>query len=128
MDSNMLEEILLPWWKILSYMAALIATAVAIKVVIKFDVNLWFKDLREGRRRRDSVKRAEQCGHVWTLYPQCVYLQCNMCLAFIFTSTLLFAMTHFDIKPLIVGKANDIMITPGERDIIATDYIGNRKT
>ena len=108
-------------------MLGLIATVVAIRIVVKFDVNQWMKDLREGKIRRESAKRAEKCGHVRTLYPHCVYSQCNMCLAFIHTSTLQFTRTHMDIKPIIVGIANGIMITPGVGDIVATDYIGNRK-
>ena len=127
MESKILEELLSPWWKILLYMLGLVATAVAIKIVIKFDVNQWLRDLREGKIRRASAVRAEQCGHMWTLYTHCIYSQCNMCLAFIPTSTLQFARNHLDIKPLIVGIAEGIMITPGVGDIVATNYIGNRK-
>ena len=90
----MLEELLVPWWKILLYMLGLIATLVVIRIVIKFDVNQWQKDRREAKARKDGEKVVTQCGHVWTLYPHSEFSQCNVCLALIKTLTLLFAKTH----------------------------------
>ena len=107
-------------------MLGLIATLVVIRIVITFDVNQWQKDRREANARKDAEKVVTQCGHVWTLYPHSEFSQCNMCLALIKTSTLLFAKTQMDPKPIIVATRIGITIKPGSGIVVAS-YVGGRQ-
>ena len=92
------QTYLLPWWKPLVYVFAGIFTLVTIKVGLTFNINTWLQDRRK-RKLEDRLEQAvAECGHVWTLYPNSDFSQCNLCTAYIKTATLLFARDHFDEK------------------------------
>lgn len=122
----LIEELLSPWWKVLVYMVGLIGTIVAIKLVVKLDVNKWMEYRREAKLLKTELKSAEECGHVWTLYPSSMYSQCNLCFVFILTSTLKAAM-DFDIKPYIIAQVTGMAIKPTKGAITTSDYIGKRR-
>ena len=125
MEPGTLEQLLSAWWQILLVLLGLAASIIAIRVRVNFDVNQWLQDRREASERKAAMKMVERCGHIWTLFPQSEFSQCNGCMALIKTSTLLFANQHMDIKPIILATRTGITITPGA-GIIAIDYVGKR--
>ena len=122
----LLEQLLLPWWKIIAYFLALVVGVIGIRVSLKFDVNTWMEQRRKSKLLADQRRRAAKCGHVWTLYPSSVYSQCNFCLAYIQTSTLLVGQ-QLDVQPTIVGTNYAAVLNPTEGAIVATGYIGHRE-
>ena len=46
----------------------IIAGIIAVRVTIKFDLNVWLKDRRMAKNLKNRIKQADQCGHMWTLY------------------------------------------------------------
>ena len=128
MENSILENLLVPWWKIVVYFLLAVLAAISIKVSFTFNLNTWQKDREEAKRTKELEKRSSECGHVWTLFSVSVYSQCNLCLAFIFTSTLLYARENFDPKPLIVAEETRHRISPVAGQVFAyDDYIGKRK-
>ena len=127
MEFGIVEELLKPWWKIVVYIVASALAIVSIRLSLTLDLNALLKERRVIRAARETEKRVAECGHVWTLYPNSPYSQCNLCTAFIFTSTLVYAVEHLANKPLIVGVDPGTVIRVGEGSIVATDYIGQRK-
>ena len=100
MEAEVLEQLILPWWKLPLYMLAVVVSGVAIRIAIKFDVNEWLKQRKEGRTKKDMEKAATTCGHLWTYYPHSPFSTCNLCLALIPTSTLAYAIRNLEPKPL----------------------------
>ena len=127
MENSILENLLLPWWKILLYLFAAVVAVFTIKVSLTFNLNTWLQDRKKAKEVEELKKIASECGHVWTLYPGSVYSRCNLCLAFIATSTLVYAKEHFDKRPLFAGVHHGVHIVPPKPSIMVTDYIGKRK-
>ena len=122
MESTILEELLSPWWKILLYILGLAVAIIAIKIVIKFDVNVWLKDRRTNKAKKKYEHQVLQCNHGWTLYPDSAYSQCNGCQALIQTSTLMVALNLADEKPIIMGTRYGIVIHPKRGALVVKDY------
>ena len=122
----LLEQLLLPWWKIIVYFGALVLGGIGIKVSLTFNVNTWMEERRKSKAHAEHRKRASKCGHRWTLYPNSVYSQCNLCLVNIPTSTLL-AAEQFKVKPIILAKNHGVMINLSAGALVTTDYVGQRK-
>ena len=108
MEPGILNELLSPWWRTVVSLAAamlvVVAGAVGIKLAIRFDINVWLQDRRNAKALKERIKRADKCGHVWTLYHASTFSQCNLCLAYIATSTLLV----FDNDPQVSVRRTDI--------------------
>ena len=117
----------LPWWKPLVYLLGSLFTLVGLKVGLTFNINTWLQDRRRHKLEDRLEQTVAECGHVWTLYPNSDFSQCNLGTAYIKTSTLMFARAHFDEKPMIVATSPGLIVTPGEGSFLATSYVGKRK-
>ena len=126
MDGLTLEAFLLPWWKPIVYLFSLVLMLLTVRIAINFDVNTWMESRRKSKDIKARQKRSMNCSHAWTLYHTSPYSQCNYCLAWIATSTLLAAIQLSDHKPIIFGESYVIIATPSVGDIIVNDFIGKR--
>ena len=127
MENSILDQLLLPWWKIVVYFLVVVLAAISVKVSLTFNVNTWLQDRRKAQAVKERKRTVGECGHAWTLYPDSVYSQCNLCLAYINTSTLLTAEKHFAIKPIIMGTHFRVTVAPTEGSMVVGDYSGQRK-
>ena len=50
MESSIAEAVLVPWWKIVIYMASLVLAVITIKVTITFNLNEWLRGLCTNNR------------------------------------------------------------------------------
>ena len=126
MDSAVLEAILLPWWKLVIYMATVTLGIIAVRISIKFDVNKWLKTRNEAKRIKDREKASRNCKHIWTLYTNSPYSRCDNCLVLISTSILVAARAGLNPKPVISGHTS-LLMTPGADELVTSGYIGDRK-
>ena len=124
-ESTLLEQLLIPWWKPVVYVATLVIAAVTIRVSIKLDFNEWQKNRQRERRTKEQQKAAERCSHVWTLYPQSQYSICNICQVLHSTSTLMALRGSPDI--VIAGERYGMEIKADAGALIAMDPYGRRK-
>ena len=122
----LLEQLLLPWWKIIVYFVALVVGGIGIKVSLKFNVNTWMEDRKQSKALAEQGKIIAECGHMWTLYPNSIYSQCNLCSAYIQTTTLL-AAEQLEVKPIILATNPGVRLNPSAGELVATDYVGQRK-
>ncbi len=119
-----LEVLLEPWYRLPVYILVLAFSLIAIRVIIRFDINDWLKDRRNARQLKDIEKASRKCRHSWTLYHRSPLSQCNICFVAISTSILLVARQYADTKPLIFTESYDMVPEfPGGYPII-TNYIG----
>ncbi len=129
MESSILETLLVPWWKIVVYFATAVVGVIGIKISLTFDINTWMQDRRKEKKINELKKIASECGHVWTLYPDSRFSQCNLWMSFIATSTLTLAVAnvHLKEKPLFAGTFYQGHIEPPEGTFGVSDYVGQRK-
>ena len=126
MESSIAEAVLLPWWKIVIYIASLVLAVITIKVTITFDLNVWLKERKEAKELREREKASRKCAHIWTLYPNNPYSRCDRCLILISTSILLTARAVLEPKPVISGELHGIIMKPGKNEMVTSDYVGAR--
>lgn len=124
METSIAEAVLLPWWKIIIYIASLVLAVVTIKITITFNLNEWLKTLREAKELRDRQKASRKCQHIWTLYTGSPYSRCDNCLILISTGILLTARAYLDPKPVISGELHGMLMKPGKNEITTTNYVG----
>lgn len=128
MDPEILNELLSPWWRPMTTLAVgmlvVVAGAVGIKLAIRFDINLWLQDRRNAKALKERIKRADNCEHVWTLYHASPFSQCNLCLAYIATSTLL--LFRGDPELSLAGQTYSHMISPNAGDLVVQNPLGVR--
>ena len=124
-ESTLLEQLLIPWWKPVVYVATLVIAAVTIRISIKFDFNEWQKNRQRERRTKEQQKAVERCSHVWTLYPHSQYSICNICQVLHSTSTLMALRGSPGI--VIAGERYGMDIKAEAGALIAMDPYGRRK-
>lgn len=115
---------LLPWWKIVIYMASFVLAVITIKVTITFNLNDWLRGRKEAKDLKERGKVIGECPHVWTLYADNPYSRCDLCLVLISTSLLLVAIERGDPLPLISGELRGMIMKPGRKEIVTRNYIG----
>ena len=120
----MLEELILPWWKIPIYILTTLIGIAAIKVTVKFDVNEWRRERRKQKLLKAQHKRIESCRHVWTLYDSSEFSQCNKCMVLISTSILLMAMNAQVDDVRIYTVHTGVMISTKGEVLYTDDPIG----
>ena len=126
MNGEVTEALLLPWWKIVIYIATIAIAIVSIRVTVKFDWNAWADRREENKQAAARLAAARSCKHGWTLYPSSPYSRCGICMAVIDTALLLTAMeSSTQPKPLILAAQHGVMLKPG-KSIVVTNYIGRR--
>lgn len=128
----MVEELLLPWWKLPFYALALGLMVLSIRVAITFNMNDFLENRRQDKLNRYNLKRANQCSHCWTLFVDSPHSRCDFCNGLISTTLLLtmqqLALQEDDIThPMISGQVRGITIEPQEGGILVSDYIGKRE-
>ena len=124
MDNSIVGALILPWWKMILYILALALAIVTVRISVKFDVNAW---LQSGKIAKDNKRRvvdADNCPHLWTVYHSSPYSRCNLCQAWIATSTLLLARVYFEPKPIIAGESYSLLVSPQPNEVVVGDYIG----
>ena len=130
MEAFTIEAYLLPWWKFILYLFSVVVSilllVVAVRIVVKFDINKWMDSREVARQRKEGLKHARNCAHAWTLYHASPYSQCNNCLALIATSTLLSFQNWSAPRPLILGESYGFMINASEGSIVVSDFVGKR--
>ena len=126
MESSIAETVLLPWWKIVIYIASLVLAVITIRVTITFDINSWLKERKEAKELRDRDKASRNCQHIWTLYPNSPYSRCDNCLILISTGILITARTYLPHKPVISGELAGMLMKPGRNEMVTTNYLGAR--
>ena len=126
MENSLVEALLLPWWKPVIYMVTVTLGAITFKISVNFDINTWLKERKESKELRDREKASRKCSHIWTLYTHSPYSRCDKCLILISTSILNFASEYSSTKPLISGIANGVLMKPGTKEIVTSDYIGSK--
>ena len=126
METLTLEALLLPWWKPIAYLFAIVLVLVTVRIGINFDVNKWMENRQQAKLNKEVAKRSKNCGHAWTLYHTSPFSRCNYCLAWIPTTTLLTALEFFDRKPLILGQTDSMLVTPMKGEVVVSDFIGKR--
>ena len=126
MDEFSWGTYLLPWWKPLAYLGGLTAIGATIRLSLTFNFNEYLKEREARKAQKERMRDVKSCAHIWTLYPSSEFSQCNLCMAIIKTSTLLFANEHVDPKPVIIATRVGININPGGSAIQVSSYIGNR--
>ena len=124
MESSIAEAVLLPWWKIVIYIVSLVLAVITIKVTVTFNLNDWLRGRKEAKDLRERRKVIGECPHVWTLYADNPYSRCDLCLALISTSLLMFARERGNPPPAISGELHGIMMKPGRNEIVIRNYIG----
>ena len=126
MENSLIEALLLPWWKPVIYMVTVTLGAITFKISVKFDINTWLKERKESKELRDREKASRKCSHIWTLYTHSPYSRCDKCLILISSSILNLARVYSSTKPLISGIANGVLMKPGTKEIVTSDYIGSK--
>ena len=85
-------DIITTWWQIpvmvVVSAAGLIATILAIKVVIKFDINSFIQYRKRQEQLHYKLKVQQTCSHLWVLYPQSPFSMCSKCTILIHTARL----------------------------------------
>ena len=109
------------------YLFSLVLMFLTVRIAINFDVNAWMESRRKSKGIKAKQKRSMNCSHAWTLYHLSPFSQCNYCLAWIATSTLLATLQLSDCKPIIFGESHRIFATPSDGDIVVTDFVGKRE-
>lgn len=123
MDSSFLEALLLPWWKVVTYLLTLTVSAIAIKVTINFDLNEWLKQRRTNKLLEEIGNRSLECSHGWTLYPNNAYSQCVGCQAWIATGLLVTARQLGVEGLMILAEYPGVTVTQEEM-VVISDYQG----
>ena len=126
MESSIAEAVLLPWWKIVIYIASLVLAVITIKITITFNLNDWLKERKEAKELKDRQKASRKCQHIWTLYPNSPYSRCDDCLVLISTGILITARTYLDPKPVVSGELAGMLMKPGRNEMVTTNYLGAR--
>lgn len=124
-ESTLLEQLLIPWWKPVVYVVTLAIATVTIRFSIKFDFNEWQKNRQRERRTKEQQKAVERCSHVWTLYPHSQYSICNICQVLHSTSTLMALRGSPGI--VIAGERYGMDIKAEAGALIAMNPYGRRK-
>ena len=126
MEPELLNELLSPWWRlplsITVTVFAVVVGAIGVKLAIKFDINVWLQDRRSAKAFKARKKHADRCRHMWTLYHASPFSLCNLCLAYIATSTLLL---YFDSpEVIIVGENWGYLLKPAAGSVVAMHPVG----
>ena len=116
METSIIEALVLPWWKIVIYVALSVIAVITVKFTVTFDLNTWLKERRETKKLKESEQIVSECAHIWTLYICSPYSRCDKCLVLISTAILLFAREHLETKPLVLGRT-DLFMKPGSNEI-----------
>ena len=124
MENTILEGIFLPWWKGLLYIIVLTLSIITVRFSIKFDLNEWLKIRRESKLLAQIYKRAGQCSHGWTLYPDSPFSRCVRCQAWIASSILTAALAYNAVKPIILSTHPGIVVSGQGEMVIVDNYIG----
>ena len=128
MDATLLNELVSPWWKPIVFTAAMcliiIAGIIAVRVTIRFDLNVWLKDRRGAKAEKNQMKVVNGCAHEWTLYSRSSYSRCNVCMGLIATTTL---MAYRSPEVVILGENRGRMINPRAGEILVSDPLGARQ-
>ena len=127
-NTTVLEELLIPWWKLPIYVLSIGLTTVCVRIAITFDVNAWLQKKQEDKQKKEALKRVNECSHIWTLYRSSTHSRCDRCGCLIST-TLLLSANEFSKRgkvpaPTFSGEANRMLIHVGVGDIITDDYVG----
>lgn len=120
METSIAEAVLLPWWKIVIYIASLVLAV----ITITFNLNDWLEERKQATRLRDRQKASSKCQHIWTLYADNPYSRCDKCLTLISTGILLTARAYLNPKPFISGEMRGMMMKPGKNEMVTTNYMG----
>ena len=104
---------------------AIVVGIIAVRVTIRFDLNAWLRDRREAKILKSKMKLAKQCDHMWTLYHASPYSRCNLCLAYIATTTLL--VFQDDPRVSIAGESWNHMFRTVAGGVIAQSPAGHRR-
>ena len=128
MDPAILNELFSPWWRPIVAIATtvfiVVVGIIAVRFTVKFDLNVWLRDRRDAKALKERKKRVDGCGHVWTLYRFSQFSQCNFCLAYIATSSL---VVFYDSPAVsIAGEDWDLLLNPPAGSIIVANPIGTR--
>ena len=126
METSIIEEIFLPWWRGVVYLLAIALTVVGIRLIITFDLNRWLEQRRADKDFKESVKESLNCRHVWTYYPSSLYSSCTNCPAFIDTSILAVGLAAKDANLLIAGTRLGQLTVSG-RQVFVTSYVGKKE-
>ena len=121
-----LDTLLQPWYRLPIYAAVLVLGAMSIRIAFKVDVNSLLKDFQGWLGNRRIKRQAKLCRHAWTLYSSSPYSRCNSCLILIQTSTLLAAEEYADVKPMILGIQEGMVITAKGGSVVTNNYVGMR--
>ena len=129
LDSELIEQLLLPWWKGVVYILVIafsaVASAVAIKITFTFNLNEWMERKAEERTTREVRKRAMDCAHSWTLYPSSPYSQCVSCQSWISTSILMVAREYgVSPAPRILAEFPGAVVQPRRGMVVVSNYMG----
>lgn len=122
----MMEELLLPWWKVPIYILSALIGIAAIRLTLKFDINEWSRERRKQKQLKSQWKRIENCGHTWTLYEHSEYSQCSKCMVLISTTILLTAMEAQIEDVRILAIRSGITINAKGEVLYTDDAIGKR--
>ena len=122
----MVEELLVPWWKILIYVLFATFSVAAIRFTIKLDLNELLKRRRRAKLLNEIGKRSDRCRHGWILYPHSTYSQCSICQAWINTGVLLMAKSIGDKDLIIIAERPGINVDLKDEHIIVVDYVGKK--
>ena len=129
MDPALLNDLISPWWRPMVLLAVTVVSVaiavIAVRVTVSFDLNEWLRDRRDAKVRKTKMKLAKRCEHVWTLCHASMYSRCNLCLAFIPTTTLL--ATLDDPQVSIAGQSYNAVYRTTAGGVVATDPVGNRR-
>ena len=126
MDGSIVGMLLSYWWQICAILLTVVFAVIAIQVTVQFDVNVWLEYRRKSKEMQERMDIASACKHMWTLYRDYPYSRCNMCHAFISTSTLLFLQEFSDEKPPIMGEGVGMGEGVNKGDILVKDAFGGR--
>ena len=119
-----LEQLFVPWWKVVVYLIFALLALFSFKVRVQFNVNDWLQKRADAKALKEWQERASNCTHSWTLYSYSIYSQCNLCQAYIETATLVFAQRHLTNKPSIIAENTGARIEPSRGEPVVVDYVG----
>ena len=106
-------------------MVLLLVGTIGFKFAIAFDINAWLSARRDAKALKVKMKNARRCGHLWTLYHASPYSKCNLCAAYVATTTLL--MLSDDPKIRIAGENWNLQIHIRSAGALVHDPVGTRR-
>ena len=112
MGESALDQLLVPWWKLVIYLSLVVLGLFSLKVRIIFNLNDWLQKREDAKTLKEWQKRASNCHHTWVLYTDSVYSQCSSCEVYILTSTLMVGRQLAGSRPIIRAEHRLVRITP----------------